>query len=385
MGYSVYDYAWMAADEARAPYIEALRRLVTPDTVVVELGTGYGAFALVAAALGARKVYAIEPNPAIRLGQELLSANPDLRDRVVFFERRSEDVELPERGHLLLSDIRGSLPLLAGHIQTIRDARNRLVVDAPIVVAQQDTLFCGLMTCEEAYEQLTTPWVRSALCSPGLEVCWDAVAPYLRNQLHDAPASGRLLSTSAPWARLDYATVEHPDVSGVVDLDVLRDGTVHGICVWFDTTLCEGISFSNAPGQPDNVYGRALLPLATPLRLAVGDRVRVDLSARTVNDNYCWQWQLGLTKADGAIVRTAPQSTFRAELLSLAMLRQVAPDAVPRLTRSGQARLAALTAMEQQLPLRDIASRLVADFPDEFPDVDAAMTTVGALAMQFGA
>ncbi|MBI4588189.1 MAG: hypothetical protein HY725_05080 [Candidatus Rokubacteria bacterium] len=47
--YSVYDYGRLIADSVRThAYAQALRRVVKPDSVVLDIGTGTGIFALLA-------------------------------------------------------------------------------------------------------------------------------------------------------------------------------------------------------------------------------------------------------------------------------------------------------------------------------------------------
>jgi len=56
-------------------YVEALRRTVTPGSLVLDVGTGAGILALVACRFGARRVYAIEPSNIVEVGREIASAN----------------------------------------------------------------------------------------------------------------------------------------------------------------------------------------------------------------------------------------------------------------------------------------------------------------------
>lgn len=61
----------------------------------------------------------------------------------------------------------------------------------------------------------------------------------------------------------------------------IRAGTAHGICVWFDTTLVEGVQFSNPPSAPALVYGHAFFPGPEPVALEDGDTIAILGSTKT--------------------------------------------------------------------------------------------------------
>jgi len=69
--------------------------LLGPDTVVLDLGAGTGVHGLMAARMGARRVYLVEPEDIISVAEEIAEAN-GLRDRVRCIQGRIEDVSLPE-------------------------------------------------------------------------------------------------------------------------------------------------------------------------------------------------------------------------------------------------------------------------------------------------
>ena len=69
-GYSIRDFGRMVEDQRRTePYVRALERAIGPDSVFVDIGTGTGFFAFLACKLGARRVYAIEPDHAIEIAK----------------------------------------------------------------------------------------------------------------------------------------------------------------------------------------------------------------------------------------------------------------------------------------------------------------------------
>src|SRR6266513_1997782 len=106
----------MIADRIRVDaYAAALRKTVHQGSIVVEIGTGPGVFAVLACQLGAGRVYAIEPSEIIQVAREIASAN-GCADKIEFFEDLSNRVTIPTRADVVFSDLRGILPLFQRHI-----------------------------------------------------------------------------------------------------------------------------------------------------------------------------------------------------------------------------------------------------------------------------
>src|ERR1041385_178808 len=121
--YSVSSYGEMIADTPRMnAYVTALRRTVKADSVVVDLGCGPGLFALLACKMGARRVYAIEPDNVIEVARQAAAAN-GYEDRIEFIQEYSTRVTLPEKADVIISDLRGVLPLFQQHIPAMEIGR----------------------------------------------------------------------------------------------------------------------------------------------------------------------------------------------------------------------------------------------------------------------
>ena len=102
--YSLAGYGQMIEDRVRLDaYARALRKTVRPGSVVLEIGTGPGIFAVLACQLGARRVYAIEPTPIIQVAREIAAAN-GCADRIEFIEDLSTRVTLPIQADVIVSD-----------------------------------------------------------------------------------------------------------------------------------------------------------------------------------------------------------------------------------------------------------------------------------------
>src|SRR2546428_8070865 len=134
--YSVADYGTMIADRVRMDaYMQALRSAVKPGAVVVDIGTGTGIFALLACRFGARRVYAIEPNDAIQVAREIARAN-GYAERIEFLQMISTRAVLPEKADVIVSDLRGGLPLCEINIPCLPKAGPRFLFPAGNLIPQ---------------------------------------------------------------------------------------------------------------------------------------------------------------------------------------------------------------------------------------------------------
>ncbi|MCB0153672.1 MAG: 50S ribosomal protein L11 methyltransferase [Anaerolineae bacterium] len=379
--YTIFDYGYMMVDELRTQaYVRALRQAVKPGAVVLDIGTGAGIFALLACQFGARQVYAIEPNDAIQLARELAAAN-GFSERITFIQDLSTQVTLPKQADVIISDLRGVLPLLQQHIPAIIDARRRFLAPGGILIPQRDQLWAAVVEAPDLFEPYLNPWVDN-----GYKLNLQAGRQLVTNSWgkgRSAP-DGFLVEPHC-WATLDYAMIESSNLRAEVTWPVRRSGTAHGLSLWFEATLAEGIGFSTAPDQPELIYGSAFFPWSAPVNLAEGDTVRVTLQANLVGDDYIWRWdscilaqgQLGQVKAN------FKQSTFLGVPLSSAQLRKRAAGYVPALNESGQMTRLVLELMDQAMPLQQIADTLADQFPDCFPTRQAALSRVGDLSLKY--
>lgn len=144
-GYDVKGYGDMIADRLRMePYVRALRQVVRPGCVVLDIGSGTGIFSLLACQAGAAHVHAVEPDDAIHVARATAAAN-GYGDRITFHQGLSSTISLPAPADVVISDLRGVLPLLQGHLPTIIDARKRHLGPGGVLIPGRDSLWAGVV------------------------------------------------------------------------------------------------------------------------------------------------------------------------------------------------------------------------------------------------
>lgn len=365
--YTVHDFARMAADGARMDaFAKAIARAVKPGSIVVDLGAGTGIFSLLAAKAGAKRVHAIDPNPAIFLLPELARAT-GVADRITIHHALSAEVDLPERADVIVSDLRGATALNGDYLTAIRHARARFLRPGGTLIPQIDRLVVALVEADGMWRWLSSTW--EAYEARGLPSA--PIRASIVNALHQdimAPiAASDLLSEPARWGTVDWATHDTPVVDGTVDVAIRRRGVAHGLCVWFETTLVDDIGFDTRPGV-DSVYSRVFLPLPAPIEVDAGESAKLTLRAHVRGERWAWEGRIG-AKGDA---RSFRQSTFFGLPTDPAALLRESSAHKPSCSPTAQRLQTLLAAMDGQRTVAELVDLVTATLAPDSPLRSAA-------------
>jgi type I protein arginine methyltransferase len=378
--YDLTGHGAMISDPVRVrAYERALRQTVKPGMVVLEIGTGVGIMAMLACQLGAKRVYTVEPTAVLHLAQEIAAAN-NCADRIEFIEDVSRRVRTPIQADVIVSDLRGMLPLLQDHIPTIVDARRRFLAPGGILVGRRDRLWAAVVDAPEQYAKIVEPWEHDLL---GQDL--SAGRRMNVNSIHRTRVEpDQLLTTPNVWTTLDYTRIENPDVGGKLSWTVKRNGTGHGIVIWFDAELADNVTFSSGPESPDTVYTSMFLPWQEPVSLVAGQTVCMDLQAKYLEMHYAWRW---ITRVEsighpGEFSDQFDQFQLKGALLSPSELRKSTSNYIPQLFGEGLIRRRVLELMDGRTSLEQIAKQLVAEFPERFNRWQKALSFAGAISKE---
>ena len=313
--YQLRDHARMFAARARTDaYDAALRAVIRPGSIVLDVGTGCGLFALLACRYGAARVYAVETEPSISIARELASENR-VADRITFIEQRSTEVTLPERVDVTVADIRGVLPLAGNAVTSLIDARERLMKPGAAIVPRRDILQAAVVSAPEVYWKAVDVWSSGAL---GLST--NAARAAAIHQLVPVDATDVTgLADSIDLAVIDYRTIATPSVAATGTWSVSA-GTAHGLALWFAADLADGIGYRSGPGSGDDLYGVAFLPWPQAVTFTATTAVAVALRADWINGAYVWTWRTTIGGADPLL--RFEQSTFRGGPISMDRLQR---------------------------------------------------------------
>jgi type I protein arginine methyltransferase len=378
--YSLSAYGEMLADRVRIDaFARALQGAIRPGSTVLEIGTGPGVIAVPACRLGASRVYAIEPCGVIQVAREVAKAN-SCADKIEFIEDFSTRVSLPVRADVIVSDLRGVLPIFGTHIQSIADARERFLASGGTLIGRKDHVWAAVVHAPAEYASIVDPWERNPM---GISL--DIAKRRALSDFRKAHMKrDQLLTNPQLWSVIDYRIAEKPDFRGSLNWIVQRDGVGHGILVWFDMELADEIELSNSPDSPAAIYGSAFFPWLEPAELKQGQCVHVDLEARLLNEEYFWRWTTHIESREtpGGTEFRFDQSQLQAAIISPLVLRKAASNFVPQLSNEGSIRRKALELMDSRASLETIAQALLTEFPARFKKWEDALSCVAEISVQ---
>lgn len=369
----------MIADTGRvAAYEKAIAKAVRPGDAVADIGCGLGIFSLLACRAGARRVFAIDPDDCIEFARRLAATN-GFAERIEFIQSDSRKVHLPERVDVIVSDIRGSLPFFGHAIASMEDGRQRLLSPGGRLIPQRDTLKAAVIEAGDFYSELVSAWSKG---NPGLDLS-AALPPVLNGSYGSHFTPDQILTEPQTWAVLDYAAGAKACAPADLDFVTVRNGTAHGVCLWFETELLDGIGYSTGPSDRRNVYGQVFLPWLQPIPVAGGQRIQVRLQANLVGDDYVWCWDATVPAGTNGAKQCFRQSTFQSANFTPQALRRRSADFVPALSEQGRADRFLLQAMDGTASLQQMAQAAAERFPAIFPRWEDALVRAADLAKQF--
>lgn len=288
--YSSIEYELMIADkERRLAYLAAIKA-VAKNARVLDLGCGSGFFSVAAAKYGAKEVYAVEINTAVKILPSILKSN-GLQETVKVFLGDIRDIPIGDFD-VLISDLRGSLPMYRNGLEIFHYAKSELMNDGANIIPAKDHLYLALVSCAEhssLIESLNDAIVDVA--NLDWSHCTNAVCDYIATR--GFLKAQDILSNIVKWGAIDYTDDEsllQKSRGGKFRTTCTQDGHADGIALWFDADLDGTNGFSNRPSDRIPIYGRLLCPFRQPLWFQKGETIEIDFSYTRVGNQHISEW-----------------------------------------------------------------------------------------------
>jgi type II protein arginine methyltransferase len=232
-------------DDARnIAYESAIKRAIRPGMRVLEIGTGTGLFAMMAARAGAAKVISCDSNIPVADAATAIIAKNGFADRVSIIAKESTDLDavadLGGKADLLICEIIANDLLDDSRQQMMRHAVEHLLKrDAQIIPAQATARVALAEDVDQHYRRMDL--IAGFDLSPFNRL---AAPRYLFDGAFRKPI---LRSAPADLMTHDFRpSRSRPPTQGQTSL-VAQGGTVNGIAEWVALNLDDYVRYENHP------------------------------------------------------------------------------------------------------------------------------------------
>lgn len=312
----------MAFDPVKnAGYMAALNRLVTPDTVVLDLGCGLASHGLYAALRGAKHVYLVDPEVAVEVAREVAAHN-GLSDRVTALRGRIEEIDLPEKVDVIITVFTGNILYSEDLLPSLYLARDRWLKPGGRLVPDFCELRIAPVSVPKIWQREVGDW---SVPKHGLD--YRPLRRFAANALvscRNADEEATLLAPPVAIETADFMTATGTDLDASFRFTLMRPGDCHGLLAWI--RFRTGDTWLETGPQATMHWTPQLLLIDPPITVTAGDELEGQFHRRTWGD---WTWSLSCGH------ERRRQSTFLAQPLRAGRLTGAALGATAPLNREG--------------------------------------------------
>jgi Methyltransferase domain len=365
----------MAFDAVRnAAYAQAIERIVTPDSVVLDLGAGLGIHALIAARAGARRVFMVEPENVVHCAMEV-ARHAGYGDRIEAFRGRIEEIELPEKVDVIVSVFTGNLLYSEDLLPSLYFARDRWLKSGGHLIPDRAELMVAPLSAPGAYREHIESW-----SEPHLGFDYSLLRRYAANAILSDPrnsdrrSNARLLAPATAVETVDLTTASSTSLDARADFVAAEDGLCHGLHAWIRIRTGEQW-LATGPIEAPTHWTPHHLCIDPPLQLQAGSTVTARIRRPAHGE---WTWEVSVDR------EPRKQSTFLGLPLRTEQLLARSPSAKAKLSTRGRVRKFVLNHFNGVNTNSEIARLVMSEHPTQFEDFGAALRFVSDLAGQNG-
>uniref|UniRef100_A0A5B7AP66 Protein arginine N-methyltransferase PRMT10 n=1 Tax=Davidia involucrata TaxID=16924 RepID=A0A5B7AP66_DAVIN len=281
---------------------------------VLDVGTGSGILAIWSAQAGARKVYAVEATKMSEHARELVKAN-NLQDVVEVIEGSMEDVTLPEKVDVIISEWMGYFLLRESMFDSVICARDRWLKPTGVMYPSHARMWLapirsGLGDKKKSdYEGAMDDWFcfrnetktcygvdMSVLTKPYSE---EQRKYYLQTSLWNNLHPNHVIGTAAIIKEIDCLTTTVNDILNIranITSSITAENTRFcGFSGWFDVHFRgntenpaqKEIELTTAPSEDYSTHwGQQVFLLHPPTCVSEGDDLIVNFSMSRTKENH---------------------------------------------------------------------------------------------------
>lgn len=338
----------------RAKYQEAIQQTLNYGDRVVDLGAGTGILGLMCLKAGAAEVISIDSTGMLHVARKTM-LKAGLASHCTFIQGASLHAQISERVDLVVCDQVGYFGFDAGITTFLEDAKKRLLKDGGRLIPAKITLHLAIAESESNY-RIASGWGGQDIPE---EFHW--LHEYGINSKYPVKLSTEnIISNVVALGEIDFYQNQKTFYIWEAELEILRDGVLHGLAGWFDCTLSPGINMTNSPLDPTAINRpQAFFPISEAIQVKAGEKIVARIMAKPTDDLITWEVQTSSRKFS--------QSNAEGFLATANIPAKVNSGHKPTLKMSGKAATVILSYCDGNRTEKEIVDIILSEHSELMP------------------
>ncbi|CAK9074940.1 unnamed protein product [Durusdinium trenchii] len=282
-------HALMLEDSQRlGSYLAAIRAHDLKDKLVLDVGAGSGILSMLCAKHGlAKHVWAVEAVPGMaRMAQQLVQAN-GLQDKVTILTGRVEDITLPNKMDIIISEWMGFYLLHESMLESVLIARDRFLRAQGRMLPCSARIWAALVEAEDLRLDMANyeDFLGLDLRLVGEQQLAARTAEPRVEEVH-----GRRI-LAEPLVAVDLTDLHQLRVEGTRNLEAQlsfrtwRQGYAAGIAFWFDVGFGRDVILKTDPGSPPTHWKQTVVYFGAFPAVESGDVLEANVVLKQSEEN----------------------------------------------------------------------------------------------------
>lgn len=273
----------MLADEGRnMAYDKALQKAIRPEHAVLDIGTGSGLLAMMAARAGSKNVTACEMNKDLAEVAERIVSKNKWQDNIKVFHKKSSALkigtDMSQKADVLVSEILDTGLLGEGVFPSIRHAQRELLKEDAVIIPKSADIHAVLIQSDELKKIHPIQTVSGFDLSIFNE--FQALNQY--STFSSDHNSYTELSDVFPVHSYDFYNIPEERSQNnphrkALEVRATADGEFQAVLFWFQLHLDDEISLSSGPNGEMKHWGQAVYFLPKTKQVKAGEKIALEL------------------------------------------------------------------------------------------------------------
>lgn len=294
----------MLADKKRLDsFSKALQGTIIPGkSIVLDIGTGTGILAMMAAKLGAKRVFALETSSIINVARRVAKDNK-LDKKIEFIRGYSTDLNFDTKIDIIVSETIGFTGLEENIVEIMLDARKRFGHKNTVIIPSEISVYCA-PTSDKTVNKLIEFWDK-----PIGGFSYKRLNILSKNNIY-----GRLMISPKTFLSKPQKIFEYKlgvdslsNKPGLANFKISSKGNLTGFALWFSATLSDSETLDSY--NQNNHWNQTFLSIDSFLEDTKNGTLKLELGVKKTKGYISYTWKYKVFNKSNKLIHEGQEST----------------------------------------------------------------------------